>query len=93
MSFSILIKVKIIPEKIFLSSIYSQSLASCRRKCVASEEIDRVLDQLFYESDCSELSWNDVSINRDNLIVHRSNGTSTDSKESQSVTLKPTRCE
>ena len=69
------------------------SIASCRRKHVASENIDKVLGQLLNESDYSELSWDDEFINSDKIIVHSSNDTSTDSEESDSDTPKAERRE
>ena len=81
------------PPFLILVSIYCQitySTASCSRKCIASDEIDKVLGQLLYKSDSSELSWDDKFIRSDNGIVNSSNGTSSNSEESvrQSITRK-----
>ena len=74
-----------------LSDHLLYNIGSWNRKCLASEEIDKQLGQLLYESNFSELSWDDVSINIDYVILHSSNGTLTNSEESESDTPKPKR--
>ena len=59
----------------------------------SGKEIDKVLGQLLYENNCSDFPWDDGSINSANVIVHSSNGTRTDTAESESDTPTSERCE
>ena len=70
-------------------SLYCIVLPSCSGNYIASEEIDKILEELLYQSDYNVLSSEDESINNDNVIVHNSNGASTDSEESESDSPKP----